>query len=71
MRPVADFSRPCGLSVTDAGREAIEVAERCLCEQLLVIDGAYQCTECGTIFGLVYGWNKPPKRTHWRRSWAS
>lgn len=40
--------------------------EQCECPSLFVRDGAYVCWECGTVYGVVFGYNRPPRRSHWR-----
>lgn len=61
-------SRPCGFSLTLSGVDALECADSCECADLLVADGCFQCRECGTIYGLVHGWSKSPRRSSWRRA---
>ncbi len=59
-------SRSCGYVLTLQGVQDLADCERCDCIDLLVADGCFQCRECGTIYGLVHGWAKSPRRTHWR-----
>jgi hypothetical protein len=59
-------SRSCGFSITLSGVDALQSSETCDCCDLLVADGCFQCRECGTIYGLVHGWAKSPRRSHWR-----
>lgn len=49
-------------AVTPAGREMFLSADICRCNQLWVSDGAYRCHECGTIYGVVYGFTVPSRR---------
>jgi hypothetical protein len=63
----AQYSRSCGYVLTALGTEAATDVETCECVDLLVVDGCFQCRECGTVYGLVFGWAKSPRRTHWRR----
>lgn len=48
--------------LTDDGREWAELATRCACAQLWISDGVYQCHECGTVFGVVFGFSLPPRK---------
>ena len=52
-----DYDVPCGYVVTQAGQDAHLSVETCDCVDLLVIDGTYQCRECGTVYGLVHGFS--------------
>jgi hypothetical protein len=53
--------------VTLQGIDALENAlERCECPTLFVRDGACVCWECGTVYGVVFGYNRPPRRSSWR-----
>lgn len=56
------YPREIGYRVTDKAREALETAATCQCNQLWVSDGVYQCHECGTIFGVVYGLTLTPRK---------
>lgn len=67
VRPL-DSSRSCGYVLTDLGAADAAEGSSCACEDLLVIDGTYQCRECGTVYGIAYGWAKPPRRSKWRHS---
>lgn len=63
MRDVPSIDVPCGYvpnHVVD--EECVDQVETCLCSDLLVFDGALQCRECGTVYGLVYGYNRYPRR---------
>lgn len=59
---VRDISASCGFVVTDRGREDLEQLETCECIDLLVVDGCFVCRECGTIYGVVVGYSRPPRR---------
>jgi hypothetical protein len=59
-------SRSCGYVLTLQGLDQLQGAATCDCIDLLVADGCFQCRECGTIYGLVHGWARSPRRTHWR-----
>lgn len=48
--------------LTDHGQEAAKCAEPCPCNQLWVSDGCYQCHECGTIYGVVFGFTVTPRK---------
>jgi hypothetical protein len=45
---------------------ALDAVETCECTDLLVRDGAYVCWECGTVYSVVYGYSRPPRRSNWR-----
>jgi hypothetical protein len=52
-----DYDVPCGYVVTLAGMDALLSVETCECVDLLVVDGAFQCRACGTVYGLVHGFS--------------
>jgi hypothetical protein len=70
MRDVRSIDASCGFVVTAQGREALEMSQGCDCCDLLVVDGALRCRECGTVYGVVYGHFKGPRR-RWRSAEAS
>lgn len=54
--------------LTDAGRRAPDDVPTCEdCDLLLVINGCYMCTSCGTVYGVVCGYNRLPRRNRWRQ----
>ena len=61
-------SRSCGYVLTTQGIADLLDHERCDCVDLLVADCCFQCRECGTIYGLVHGWSRSPRRSNWRRA---
>lgn len=69
MDRLSHYDRPCGYVLTDCVAEQFEQVDDCTCETLLVVNGAYQCTECGTVYGVVWGFNRFPRgRRPWRRA---
>lgn len=48
--------------LTDQGREDLLRAPTCSCSQMFVTDGCYTCHECGTIYGVVFGFTMAPRR---------
>ena len=62
MRDGLSIDSPCGYVVDHSGDWEIDWSERCHCSDLLVFDGAVRCRECGTVYGVVYGFNRPPRR---------
>ena len=48
--------------LTDQGREDLQYAPRCECSQLWVSDGVYQCHQCETIYGVVFGFTVTPRK---------
>jgi hypothetical protein len=60
-------SQPCGYVVTLSGVQAAAELDTCECVDLLVADGCFQCRACGSIYGLVHGWARSPRRSQWRR----
>jgi hypothetical protein len=64
MRDIPSVDASCGYYPTDLGRLA-DADETCDCQDLLVVDGAFRCRECGTVYGVVYGFSRFPRRA-WR-----
>ena len=62
MRAAPSIDVPCGYVVTAQGLSDLVDSERCECEDLLVYDGLMRCRECGTVFGVVWGFNRAPRR---------
>lgn len=67
MRTTRSVDAPCGFRVAGRLSEQLSELESCSCETLIVTNGTYLCWECGTIYGLVYGWSRMPRRTSLRR----
>lgn len=57
--------------LTDEGRDALLRLPTCSCSQLFVSDGCYTCHECGTIYGVVFGFTVAPSRLRRRGEGAS
>jgi len=66
MRAWDSVDRPCGFFVTESGKQPLTGTEECACTELLVQNGLYACWECGTVYAVVYGFNRLPRRSHWR-----
>jgi hypothetical protein len=62
MRADASIDAPCGFVVTLEGLDILQEHERCECQDLLAWDGALRCRECGTVYGVVTGYNRFPRR---------
>ena len=62
MADVPSIDVPCGYVVTDDGHDVLVDYEPCDCSDLLVFDGALRCRECGTVYGVVWGFNRYPRR---------
>lgn len=67
LRLFPEFTRSCGYYVTDLGATEPARAESCTCDLIFIVDGCNVCFECGTVWGVVVGYHKPPKRAYWRR----
>lgn len=53
--------------VTDEGRRASEEVPTCDdCDSLFVVNGCFMCCTCGTVYGLVWGFNRFPRRNRRR-----
>jgi len=48
--------------LTDVGRNDLLYAKHCECSQLWISDGVYRCDQCGTIYGVVFGFTVTPRR---------
>lgn len=68
MRDVFDYDSPCGYVVTCRGLSALLEASPCECPDILVVNGVNQCQDCGTVWGVVYGFSKlvPLRRSRQR-----
>lgn len=62
MAVLDSIDAPCGFVLTDDGRQLLSDNEHCCCEDLLVYDGLMRCRECGTVYGVVWGFNRSPRR---------
>jgi hypothetical protein len=60
---VNSSTESCGYVVAQPVTDADEA---CDCVDLLVWDGLFRCRECGTVYGLVYGYNHFRPRRRWR-----
>lgn len=69
MRASGSVDVPCGYVVVDSAAEQLLEAEVCQCEYLVVHDGAMVCSDCGTVYGVVYGFNRYSGRVRRRRDW--
>lgn len=61
MRDVPSIDAPCGYVLTESAWSDLD-DESCDCVDLLVIDGTTRCRVCGTCFGVVMGYYRPPRR---------
>jgi len=53
-------------ALTLQGVDALLELETCQCPDLMVADGCYQCWECGTVYGIVFGYARLPRRNRRR-----
>ena len=67
LRNIESVAAPCGYSVTPEGHQEALEAETCECPDLIVVDGTCSCRECGTVYGVVYGFNRWYTRRRWRQ----
>lgn len=59
MRAISAYATPGEWRVTSEGADAARDAETCTCEYLMVIEGVQMCTECDTVFGVVFAYANP------------
>lgn len=62
MPAIASVRTDVRYVLTDEGRYDLVAAKRCECAQLWVSDGVYRCDQCGTIYGVVFGFTVTPRR---------
>lgn len=65
MQRIGSLDDSCGYVRDHSLDSEVDWDDTCRCTDLLVIDGAMRCAECGTVWGVVFGWNRYPSR-RWR-----